>query len=115
MQATLATSQAAWLSAVDEWINDLDMRSDGREIRRRVARILGFDVDWKTLTTSIFTWAAMADPAGIKLTLPTHPWMRTTGSMATRHISRRLFPEDSSRVVGGAVSNVAWPVSMPMV
>ena len=49
MQATLATSQAAWLCTVDEWINDLDMRSDGRENRRKVARVLGFNADWKTL------------------------------------------------------------------
>lgn len=55
MQATLATSQAAWLRAVDEWITDLDMRSDGRENRRRLARILGFNADWKTLTTNTLT------------------------------------------------------------
>ncbi|PCC17178.1 hypothetical protein CIK62_10615 [Brevibacterium aurantiacum] len=66
MQATLATSQAAWLCTVDEWINDLDMRSDGRENRRKVARVLGFNADWKTLTTNTLTWAVIAERTGIK-------------------------------------------------
>lgn len=61
MQATLATSQAAWMRAVDEWITDLDMRSDGRENRRRLARILGFNADWKTLTTNTLTWSTISE------------------------------------------------------
>lgn len=65
MQATLATSQATWLRAVDEWINDLDMRSDGRENRRRLARILGFNADWKTLTTNTLTWATISERTGM--------------------------------------------------
>lgn len=65
MQATLATSQAAWLRAVDEWITDLDMRSDGRENRRRLARILGFNADWKTLTTNTLTWSTISERAGM--------------------------------------------------
>lgn len=65
MQATLATSQATWLRAVDEWINDLDMRSDGRENRRKVARILGFNADWKTLTTNTLTWSTISERTGM--------------------------------------------------
>lgn len=65
MQATLATSQATWLRAVDEWISDLDMRSDGRENRRRVARVVGFNADWKTLTTNTLTWATIAERTGM--------------------------------------------------
>ena len=65
MQATLAGSQAAWLRAVDEWINDLDMRSDGRENRRKLARIIGFNADWKTLTTNTLTWATISERAGM--------------------------------------------------
>lgn len=65
MQATLATSQTTWLKAVDEWINDLDMRADGRENRRRVARLIGFNADWSTLTTNTLTWAAIAERTGI--------------------------------------------------
>lgn len=65
MQATLATSQAAWLRAVDEWINGLDMRSDGRENRRRLARILGFNADWKTLTTNTLTWSTISERTGM--------------------------------------------------
>ena len=65
MQATLATSQATWLRAVDEWINDLDMRSDGRENRRRLARILGFNADWKTLTTNTLTWSTISERTGM--------------------------------------------------
>ncbi|WP_147271448.1 helix-turn-helix domain-containing protein [Brevibacterium aurantiacum] len=61
MQATLAGSQAAWLRAVDEWINDLDMRSDGRENRRKLARVIGFNADWKTLTTNTLTWATISE------------------------------------------------------
>lgn len=65
MQATLATSQVSWLRAVDEWIADLDMRSDGRENRRRLARILGFNADWKTLTTNTLTWTTISDRTGM--------------------------------------------------
>ncbi|RCS87905.1 winged helix-turn-helix transcriptional regulator [Brevibacterium aurantiacum] len=65
MQATLATSQPKWLRAVDEWINDLDMRSDGRENRRRLARVLGFNADWKTLTTNTLTWSTIAERTGM--------------------------------------------------
>ena len=65
MQATLATSQAKWLRAVDEWINDLDMRSDGRENRRRLARVLGFNADWKTLTTNTLTWGTISERTGM--------------------------------------------------
>lgn len=65
MQATLATSQAKWLRAVDQWINDLDMRSDGRENRRRLARVLGFNADWKTLTTNTLTWGTISERTGM--------------------------------------------------
>lgn len=65
MQATLATSQAKWLRAVDEWINDLDMRLDGRENRRRLARVLGFNADWKTLTTNTLTWSTISERTGM--------------------------------------------------
>lgn len=66
MQATLATSQTTWLKAVDGWINDLDMRADGRENRRLIARIVGFNADWSTLTTNTLTWATIAKRTGIK-------------------------------------------------
>lgn len=65
MQATLATSQSAWLRGVEQWISDLEMRSDGRENRRKVARILGFNADWKTLTTNTLTWATISDRTGM--------------------------------------------------
>lgn len=65
MQATLATSQSKWLRAVDEWINDLDMRSDGRENRRRLARVIGFNADWKTLTTNTLTWSTISERTGM--------------------------------------------------
>lgn len=65
MQATLAGSQAAWLRAVDEWINNLDMRSDGRENRRKLARIIGFNADWKTLTTNALTWSTISERTGM--------------------------------------------------
>ena len=65
MQATLATSQATWLRAVEEWINNLDIRSDGRENRRRLARIIGFNADWKTLTTNTLTWATISERTGM--------------------------------------------------
>lgn len=65
MQATLATSQATWLRAVEEWINNLDIRSDGRENRRRLARILGFNADWKTLTTNALTWSTISERTGM--------------------------------------------------
>ncbi|MDN5742756.1 MAG: hypothetical protein L0H02_04730 [Yaniella sp.] len=65
MQATLATSQASWLRQVDEWIDDLDMRSDGRENRRRLARVLGFNADWKSLTTNTLTWGTISERTGM--------------------------------------------------
>ena len=65
MQATFATSQSTWLKAVDEWINDLQLRADGRENRRRIARTIGFNADWKTLTTNTLTWATIAERTGI--------------------------------------------------
>lgn len=65
MQATLATSQKAWLRTVDQWITDLDMRSDGRENRRKVARILGFNADWKTLATNTLTWSTISERVGM--------------------------------------------------
>lgn len=65
MQATLAPSQTTWLRAVDQWISDLDMRSDGRENRRRLARIIGFNADWKTLTTNTLTWATISERTGM--------------------------------------------------
>lgn len=65
MRATLATSQSQWLRDVDEWIKDLDMRSDGRENRRKVARVLGFNADWSTLTTNTLTWSTISERTGM--------------------------------------------------
>ncbi|PAK92647.1 hypothetical protein B8X04_16740 [Brevibacterium casei] len=65
MHATLATSQSQWLRDVDEWISDLDMRSDGRENRRRLARVLGFNADWSTLTTNTLTWSTISERTGM--------------------------------------------------
>ncbi|WP_346037455.1 helix-turn-helix domain-containing protein, partial [Brevibacterium picturae] len=65
MQATLTASQTVWLRVVDEWINDLDMRSDGRENRRRLARVIGFNADWKTLTTNTLTWGTISERTGM--------------------------------------------------
>ena len=65
MQATLADSQSTWLRSVEAWINDLDMRSDGRENIRKIARIIGFHADWKTLTTNTLTWAIIMERTGM--------------------------------------------------
>lgn len=41
------------------------MRSDGRDNRRRLAGVIGFNAGWKTLTTNTLTWAMISKRKGM--------------------------------------------------
>lgn len=63
--ATLATSQRSWLTAVDNAIIDQNLRADGQRNRRAIARMVGLNAHWKTLTTSTLTWGRICTITGL--------------------------------------------------
>lgn len=65
MQARLADSQREWLRGVDTYLETLPLRDDAKRHRRAIARMVGFNADWKTLTTTTLTWGTIAAQVGI--------------------------------------------------
>ena len=62
---TLAISQREWLTAVDNAIIDQNLRADGQRNRRAIARMVGLNAHWKTLTTSTLTWGRICTITGL--------------------------------------------------
>lgn len=63
--SVIATSQRGWLKAVDQAIVDQDLRADGQRNRRAIARIIGLNAHWQTLTTTTLTWGRICTLTGL--------------------------------------------------